>query len=142
MYRRARPPISSSSPRNGCRTSTLATLAAHISGFGAATSHDHVFLNHTVGKTWNGLGVRRSVSDPYGNEDVKRACLGVVHVHHPKAVLVENARIKQLVLHVELAPAGVLLPEPLIRKGTLRIVVAPSVPGVAGQGVEVPPDTP
>ena len=57
----------------------------------------------------------------------------------PVAVVVEDAGVEQLVLGVELAAAAVLRDEVAVRELALRIVVAPAVPGMAREGVEVPP---
>ena len=57
----------------------------------------------------------------------------------PVAVVVEDAGVEQLVLGIQLGAPAVLGPEVLVGKGPLRVVVAPAVPGVARQGVEVPP---
>src|SRR5579863_6930612 len=57
----------------------------------------------------------------------------------PVTVAVEYARVEKLIFGIELAPPAVLRPEVLIRKRGLRIVVAPAVPGVAGECVQVPP---
>src|SRR5262249_17373220 len=57
----------------------------------------------------------------------------------PVPVVVERARVEELVLRVELSPATVFGDEVAVGKRPLRIVVAPPVPGMARQGVEVPP---
>ena len=57
----------------------------------------------------------------------------------PVPVVVERTRVEQLVLGVVLPSAAVLGPKILVGERGLRVVVAPAVPGVAGDGVEVPP---
>src|SRR4029077_7152638 len=54
-------------------------------------------------------------------------------------VVVERAGIQQLVLRLVPAPGGIGIDQVLVRARALRIVVAPPVPGVAGQRVQVPP---
>ena len=68
-----------------------------------------------------------------------RVGLGVVHLDDPVAVLVEHARVEELILRIELAAAAVLGNEVGVRELTLRVVVPPAVPGMARQCVEVPP---
>ena len=65
--------------------------------------------------------------------------LGVVDLDDPVAVLVEHAGVEQLVLGVVLAAPAVLGDEVLVRERALRVVVAPPVPRVARDGVDVPP---
>jgi len=62
-----------------------------------------------------------------------------MHLGDPVPVLVERAGVEQLVLRLVAAPAGIGLDQVLIRERTLRVVVTPPVPGVAGNGVQVPP---
>jgi hypothetical protein len=57
----------------------------------------------------------------------------------PVPVIVEHAGVEQLVLHVELAAPAVFRPQVLIRERGLRVLVPPPVPGMAGEGVQVPP---
>jgi hypothetical protein len=65
--------------------------------------------------------------------------LGVVHIHDPVAVVVEDPRIEQLVLTVVLAASAIPVQQLLVGKRPLWIMVAPAVPGVAGYGIAVPP---
>ena len=85
------------------------------------------------------VGLGPGIRDAHREQEVVRVALGVVRLDDPVAVVVEGARVEQLVLGVELAPARVLGHEVGVRKLGLRVVVAPAVPGVARQGVEVPP---
>ena len=74
--------------------------------------------------------------------DIKMSCgvgLGVMDLDDPVPVLVEGAGVEQLVLRVVLAAPAVLLAQVLVGEGALGVVVAPAVPGVAREGVEVPP---
>ena len=57
----------------------------------------------------------------------------------PVPVVVEDPGVEELVLRAAPVPARVLQPELVIGERGLRIVVAPPVPGVAGQRVQVPP---
>ena len=83
--------------------------------------------------------LRPGVRDADGHEDVLGVALRVVDLDDPVAVLVEHAGVEQLVLGIELAAARVLGDEVAVRELLLRIVVAPAVPRVARQRVEVPP---
>ncbi len=91
------------------------------------------------GQHVQGLGVRTGVGHLDRHQHVQRIGLDVVHVDDPVAVAVEGSGVEQLVLGIELAPAAVLVAELLVREGSLRIVVPPPVPRVAGHAVEVPP---
>src|SRR3954447_9018611 len=57
----------------------------------------------------------------------------------PVAVVVEGPGVEKLVFRFELAAASVLREEIRVRELALRIVVAPAVPRMARQRVEVPP---
>ena len=65
--------------------------------------------------------------------------LRVVDLDDPVAIVVEHARVQQLVLGVKLAPAPVLGHQVAVGELALRIVVAPAVPRVTRERVEVPP---
>ena len=86
-----------------------------------------------------GVGFRAGVGDLDGHQDIGGTGLGVVHLGDPVAVFVEHAGVEQLVLGVLLAASAVFRPQVLVGERRLRVVVAPAVPGVAGQGVQVPP---
>jgi len=62
-----------------------------------------------------------------------------MHLGDPVSVAVERPGIQQLVLGFLAAAGPVLIDQILIGVGGLRIVIAPPVPGVAGQRVEIPP---
>ncbi len=83
--------------------------------------------------------VRACVRHLDGQEDVERVGLRVVRLDDPVAVVVEDPRVHQLELRVELRPARVLLHEPRVGELRLRVVVAPPVPRVTRRRVEVPP---
>src|SRR5262249_11167130 len=51
----------------------------------------------------------------------------------------ERARVKQFILKVMLAPPAILDEKVLVGKSALRVVVTPPVPGMARNGVEIPP---
>ena len=91
------------------------------------------------GQHVDGLGLRALVGELDGHQQVVRAGLGVVHLGDPVPVAVERAGVEQLVLGLVTVPAGVGVDQVLIRERALRVVVAPPVPGVAGDGVQVPP---
>ena len=91
------------------------------------------------GQHVQGVGVRTGVGHLDRHQHVHRIGLDVAHVDDPVPVVVERSGVQQLVLGIELAPAAVLRAQFLVRKCRLRIVVAPRVPGVAGDAVEVPP---
>ena len=91
------------------------------------------------GQDVQGLGVRSGVGDPHRHQQIGRVGLDVVDLADPVAVVVEHAGVEQLVLRVELAPPAVLGQQVGVREGPLRIVVTPTVPGMTGHGVEVPP---
>ena len=87
----------------------------------------------------DGLGLRALIGELDGHQQVAWAGLGVAHLGDPVPVAVERAGVKQLVLGLITVPAGVGIDQVLIRKRALRIVVAPPVPGMTGDGVQVPP---
>ena len=87
----------------------------------------------------HGVGVRAGVGHPDGHQHVGGVGLGVPDLGDPVPVIVEHAGVQQLVLHVELAAPAVFRQQVLIRERGLRVVVPPPVPGVARQGVQVPP---
>ena len=79
------------------------------------------------------------VGDVDRHQQIGRVGLRVVDLDDPVPVVVERTRVEQLVLGVVLPASAVLGPEILVGERGLRVVVAPAVPGVAGDGVEVPP---
>ena len=87
----------------------------------------------------HGAGVRAGVGHPHGHQHIGRVGLGVPDLGDPVPVIVEHAGVQQLILHVELAAPAVFRQQALIRERRLRIVVPPPVPGVARDGVQVPP---
>ena len=91
------------------------------------------------GQHVDGFGLRAGVGDLDGHQQVIRAGLGVVHLGDPVPVVVERAGVEQLVLGLVPAPAGVDIDQVLVGERALRVVVAPPVPGVAGDGIQVPP---
>ncbi len=109
------------------------------SGRSAPTSQDQVLRNHRWGSTWSVDVSGPGVGDPDLHEQVVRVVLGMRHVDHPVAVVVEHPGVEQLVLGLALVTAAVLGHEVGVRELRLRVVVAPPQPGVAGQGVEEPP---
>ena len=86
-----------------------------------------------------GVWVGAGVGDLDRHQDVVGGGLGVVDLDHPVAVLVEGAGVEQLVLKVVFAAPAVLLAQVVVGESALGVVVAPAVPGVAREGVEVPP---
>ncbi len=85
------------------------------------------------------VGLGAGVGDAHREQEVVGVALGVVRLDDPVAVVVECPGVEQLVLGVELAPPPVLRDEIGVRELALRVVVAPPVPRVARQGVEIPP---
>ena len=85
------------------------------------------------------LGLGPCVGELDGHQQVIRAGLGVVHLGDPVPVIIERAGVQQLVLRLITVTAGVGVDQVLVRVRALRVVVAPPVPGVAGDGVQVPP---
>ncbi len=84
-----------------------------------------------------GVGAGVAHRDPHA--DVRRAGLGVVDRDVPVAVLVEQARVEQLVLALVPAAGAVDLEQLLVGELTLRVHVAPAHPRVRRGRVEVPP---
>src|SRR5215472_11156256 len=62
-----------------------------------------------------------------------------MHLGDPVPVLLERAGVQQLILGLIAVPEGIGADQVLVWERALRVVVAPSVPGVAGDGIEVPP---
>ena len=91
------------------------------------------------GQHVDGVGLRAGVGELDDHQQVVRAGLGVVHLGDPVPVAVERAGVQQLVLGLVAVPPGVDVDQVLVGERRLRIVVAPPVPGVAGDGVQVPP---
>jgi hypothetical protein len=77
------------------------------------------------------------VDDADAGEHVVEAGLGVFHRHVEVAARVEDAGVNQLELAILPCPPGILLDEPLIGKGGLRILVEELHVGMGGRGVEV-----
>ena len=86
-------------------------------GFGASWSHDQVLRNQAVGSTCSVAGVGAGVGDPHRHQQVGGLGLGVVDLDDPVAVVVEGARVEQLVLGVELAPPRVLGDQVVVGEG-------------------------
>jgi hypothetical protein len=84
-------------------------------------------------------GLGSGIRDRDGHQHVARIALRVVDVDHPVAVVVEDTGVEELVLGIRLAAPCVLGDEVAVRELVLRIVVAPPVPRVARERVEVPP---
>src|SRR5450631_1782605 len=57
----------------------------------------------------------------------------------PVPVAVEDTGVEKFELRLVAVAAGVLVDETLVRKGGLRVVVAPAHPGVCRRRVQVPP---
>ena len=87
----------------------------------------------------DGGGVRARVRDLDRHQEVVRVRLGIVDFHDPVPVVVEGPGVEQLIFGIPLASPAVLPQQIVIGKGSLGVVVAPPVPGVARQGVQVPP---
>ena len=85
------------------------------------------------------IGLGPPVADRDPHEHVVGVRLRVVDLDDPVAVVVEDARVDELVLGLLARPAGVLGDQVVIRERRLRVVVAPAEPGARRQRVEVPP---
>src|SRR5688572_7253635 len=71
----------------------------------------------------DGRAFRPAVGDLDANQDVVGGCLGVLDGDVKVAVVVEDARVGQLELRIAAAAPAVLIAEPLVGKGCLRILV-------------------
>ena len=67
--------------------------------------------------------LRPTIPDRDLNQDVFRGCLGVFDEHVEVAVLIEHARIKQLIFQLVASPRAVCPHEFIVRIGALRILV-------------------
>ena len=85
----------------------------------------------------NGRRVRSAVLDRDLDEDVFGRGLGVFDEHVEVAVLIEHARIEQLVLELRAPALLVRLDDVLVRVGCLRILVQVLHVRVRGRGVDV-----
>ena len=71
------------------------------------------------------------------DEDVLRRLLGILHKDIEVAIIVEDTRIQQLVLHVATITLFVLLDQIAVRESRLRILVQVLHVGMRGRAVEV-----
>ena len=71
--------------------------------------------------------------------DVVRAGLRVMNLDDPVPVVVEDPRVHEFVLGLGAATRPVHGYKVVIRKGLLRVVIPPPVPGMAWHRVQVPP---
>ena len=133
------PPVARDRRGTGAAPRPSRSAVASSPGRALSTSHDQVLRNQAVGSTCRMSGSGPAFVTWTDISTSPRIGLGVVHLDDPVPVAVEGSGVQQLVLRIEFAAAPVLLAQILVRKGSLRIVVAPPVPGVAGHGVEVPP---
>ena len=78
--------------------------------------------NHRVGKTFNVAG-RPAITHADLNQDVLGSLLGIFDEDIEVAVVVEDARIHQFVLHVAAAARLVGSDEVIVRKCRLRVFV-------------------
>ena len=85
------------------------------------------------------LGLRSGVGDIDLHQQVRGTGLGVEHIDHPIAVVIEHSGVEELVLGHSTTTGPVHRQEILIGIGSLRVVIAPMVPGVTRHCVEVPP---
>ena len=92
-----------------------------------------------VGQHVERRGLRSRVGDAHLHEQVVRVVLGMRHLDHPVAVVVERPGVEQLVLGPALVTATVLGHQVAVGELGLRVVVAPPQPGMAGKGVDEPP---
>ena len=78
-----------------------------------------------------------SVVDADQDQDVLGSRLGILHEHVPVAIVVERARVEQLVLEFLAAPAAAGLHQVGVREGALRVLVELLHVGVGRRVVEV-----
>ncbi len=83
--------------------------------------------------------VRPHVAHPHPHQQVARRRLGIVDRHLPVPVLVEDARVDQLVLGVGTGPSAVLGRQVVVGELRLRIVVPPRHPRMGRRAVQIPP---
>src|SRR5208283_2266692 len=86
-----------------------------------------------------GRSLRTGVADADADAEVEGRGLRVVDGDPPVAAVVEDARVGKLELALVATAASVLLAQPRIGKGRLRVVVEPAQPGGGRRGVGVPP---
>jgi len=87
----------------------------------------------------HGRCVRPRVGHRDRHQQVVGRGLGVAHLDDPVPPVAEHPGVQQLILRLQPAPRRVHRDQLLIRERGLRVVVAPPVPGVAGDRVQVPP---
>ena len=85
------------------------------------------------------VGVRASIGHRDLHQHVIRVGLGVVHLDDPVPPAVEHPGVDQLVFGLKPISPPVLVDQILIRIRRLRIVIAPAVPGMTRDRVEIPP---
>ena len=112
---------------------------ARKDGRSPASPQDQVLRNQACGQDVHGLGVRALIRELDGHQQIVRPRLRVMHLGDPVAVLVEGPGVEQLILRLVTVAAGVGVDQVLVGVRALRIVIAPPVPGVARDRVQVPP---
>ena len=135
----ALPASSSRVPRKGCSIRTdvsagrghdrLGSIVIPGPGVAEPGGRQHV----------QGVGLRAGVGHGDGHQQVGGIRLRVVDLGDPVAVVVEHPGVEELIFRVVLAAPAVFRPEFLIGKRQLRVMVTPTIPGMAGHGVEIPP---
>ena len=131
---------SSSWPRNGCSVTTRAAPPARSSGLSPSTSHAHVLRYQAVGSTCSvsasGPGVRdadRSSAGRAGRPSrsrPRRSSSGRRRTTPVSSSSYSGSSLPRRAFSATRSPYG---------NSRLRVVVAPAVPRVARQRVEVPP---
>ena len=81
--------------------------------------------------------VRPPIRNRDPHQDVDRRGLRIFDEHVEIAIVGEQARIEQLEFRIEPPPAQVLLQQPVVREGPLRILVQHLQIGVGRRGVEI-----
>jgi hypothetical protein len=86
-----------------------------------------------------GRGFRPGVGHLDRHQDVVRVGLCVVHLDDPVPVVVERTGVHELIFRLGAVAPPVHRNEVVIGEGPLRVVIAPPLPGVARQRIQVPP---
>ena len=120
------------SPSIGCAAATaLAPAGPAICrrvGFSgnlldSAIHFDQSLRNHSVGRRMKVGRVRSPIDRGDAHEDVLGRRLGVLYEHVEVAVVIEDARVEELVLHVVAGAPAVRLQQVGVRKGCLGVLV-------------------
>ena len=131
-------PRSAIGPSSGSRASSAPSVSV-IAGRSDSGSHDQRLRNHRWGSTCSVAASGPALRTVTRMQMSAGLGLRVVDRDVPVAVLVEQARVEQLVLALVTAAGAVDLEQLLVGELALRVHVAPPHPRVRGRRVEVPP---